>query len=244
VAGRCRQRCATTTISDPDAAGVDLVKRVFGPGTVEADRVYVGDVTYIRTWEGWLYLATVIDLASRRMVDWAMADHLRAELVCDALTMALKVRRPAGADLALRPRPPKAGSRGRRNTGWLETDQMLVEGLGRGLPTEGLTGSVVEGSRDGGEVVGGALAQGGALGEVLAQQTVGVLVGATLPGAVRVAEVDRQAGVDAQLGVLGQLRALIPGQRSAQLVGQRGDRSGDRITNGLSPRGQPARPRS
>jgi len=45
VAGRCRQRCATTTISDPDAAGVDLVKRVFGPGTVEADRVYVGDVT-------------------------------------------------------------------------------------------------------------------------------------------------------------------------------------------------------
>jgi transposase InsO family protein len=57
--------------------------------------VYVGDITYIPTWEGWLYLATVIDLASRRVVGWAMADHMRAELVCDALTMALNARRPA-----------------------------------------------------------------------------------------------------------------------------------------------------
>ncbi len=95
VVGRCRRRFTTTTISDPHAAAVDLVKRVFGPGTVEVDRVYVGDITYIRTWEGWLYLATVIDLASRRVVGWAMADHMRAELVCDALTMAIHTRRPA-----------------------------------------------------------------------------------------------------------------------------------------------------
>ena len=73
---------------------VDLVKRVFGPGTVELDRVYLGDITYIRTWEGWLYLATVIDLASRRVVGWSMADHMRADLVCDALKMALDIRRP------------------------------------------------------------------------------------------------------------------------------------------------------
>ena len=64
-------------------------------GHVELDRVYVGDITYIRTWEGWLYLATVIDLASRRVVGWAMADHMRAELVCDALRMAIENRRPA-----------------------------------------------------------------------------------------------------------------------------------------------------
>lgn len=95
VVGRCRRRFVTTTISDPHADAVDLVKRVFGPGTVELDRVYVGDITYIRTWQGWLYLATVIDLASRRVVGWAMADHMRAELVCDALTMALQARRPA-----------------------------------------------------------------------------------------------------------------------------------------------------
>ena len=93
--GRCRRRWTKTTISDPDVAAVDLLKRAFGPGTVELDRVYVGDITYIWTWEGWAYLATVIDLASRRVVGWAMADHMRAELVCDALRMAIAHRRPA-----------------------------------------------------------------------------------------------------------------------------------------------------
>ena len=95
LVGRCRRRWIKTTISDPDVVAVDLLKRTFGPGTVELDRVYVGDITYIRTWEGWLYLATVIDLASRRVVGWAMADHMRAELVCDALRMAIENRQPA-----------------------------------------------------------------------------------------------------------------------------------------------------
>src|SRR5205823_45045 len=93
--GRCRRRWTKTTISDPEVAAVDLVKRAFGPGTVELDRVYVGDITYIWTWEGWLYLATVIDLASRRVVGWAMADHMRTQLVSDALRMAVARRRPA-----------------------------------------------------------------------------------------------------------------------------------------------------
>jgi transposase InsO family protein len=95
LVGRCRRRWTKTTISDPEVAAVDLVKRAFGPGTVELDRVYVGDITYIWTWEGWLYLATVIDLASRRVVGWALADHMRAELICDALRMAIAHRRPA-----------------------------------------------------------------------------------------------------------------------------------------------------
>jgi transposase InsO family protein len=93
--GRCRRRWTKTTIADPEVAAVDLVKRVFGPGTVELDRVYVGDITYVWTWEGWAYLATVIDLASRRVVGWALADHMRAELVCDALRMAIEYRRAA-----------------------------------------------------------------------------------------------------------------------------------------------------
>jgi putative transposase len=92
--GRCRRRSTRTTVTDPDTRAVDLVKRVFGPGTVELDRVYVSDITYIRTWEGWLYLATVIDLASRRVVGWSMADHMRTELVADALRMAIGARRP------------------------------------------------------------------------------------------------------------------------------------------------------
>ena len=93
LAGRCRRRWTTTTVSEPDAVA-DLLKRKFGPGTVEVDRVYVGDITNVWTWEGWLYLATVIDLASRRVVGWATADHMRTSLVADALTMAIRERRP------------------------------------------------------------------------------------------------------------------------------------------------------
>ena len=63
----------------------------------EMDRRYVGDITYIATWEGWAYLATVIDLASRRVVGWALADHMRTELVEDALKMAFAKRAPRRA---------------------------------------------------------------------------------------------------------------------------------------------------
>jgi putative transposase len=96
LAGRCTRRWKRTTIADPDAqAAVDLIKRHFGPATVACDRVYVGDITYLWTWEGWAYLATVIDLASRRVVGWAIAQHMQASLVCDALNMAIAARRPA-----------------------------------------------------------------------------------------------------------------------------------------------------
>lgn len=95
LAGRCPRRWRTTTIADPsaEARAVDLIKRVFGPD-VKPDTRWCGDVTYIRTWEGWAYLATVIDLASRRVVGWALADHMRTELVADALRMACIQRRP------------------------------------------------------------------------------------------------------------------------------------------------------
>jgi transposase InsO family protein len=95
LAGRCKRRWKRTTIADPEATkAADLIKRVFGPGTVELDRVYVGDITYLWTWEGWMYLASVIDLGSRRVVGWSMADHMEASLVCDALQMAIDARRP------------------------------------------------------------------------------------------------------------------------------------------------------
>ena len=92
--GRCTKRWTKTTISDPDVVAADLVKRAFGPGTVELDRVWVSDITYIWTWEGWSYLASVIDLSSRRVVGWAIADHMRASLVADALEMAVGQRQP------------------------------------------------------------------------------------------------------------------------------------------------------
>ena len=61
----------------------------------EPDPVYVGDITYLPTGEGWLYLAVVLDLCSRAVVGWSMADHMRAELVNQALAMAIWQRQPA-----------------------------------------------------------------------------------------------------------------------------------------------------
>jgi putative transposase len=70
----------------------DLVDRAFLATT--PNRLWVADITYLRTWEGWLYLVAVQDVFSRRIVGWSMADHMRTELVCDALQMALVRRRP------------------------------------------------------------------------------------------------------------------------------------------------------
>ncbi len=93
--GRRKRRFKRTTIADPVAAtAADLIKRAFGPGTIGIDQCWCSDITYVRTWEGWLYVASIIDLASRRVVGWAMADHMRAELVCNALAMAVEARRP------------------------------------------------------------------------------------------------------------------------------------------------------
>ncbi|KZE19736.1 transposase [Brevibacterium casei] len=76
----------TTTPAEDAAARPDLIGRDFtadAPGTR-----LVGDITYLRTGEEWLYLATVIDQFNRKVVGWSMADHMRAELVGDALEMA------------------------------------------------------------------------------------------------------------------------------------------------------------
>jgi putative transposase len=70
----------------------DLVDRAFLAAA--PNRLWVADITYLRTWEGWLYLVAVQDVFSRRIVGWSMADHMRTELVTDALQMALAQRRP------------------------------------------------------------------------------------------------------------------------------------------------------
>jgi putative transposase len=93
LAGASRRKGCWTTRRDPDARPApDLVDRDF---TAEApDRLWVADVTYVPTWAGFLYLAVVLDAFSRRIVGWAMANHLRTELVLEALNMALWRRRP------------------------------------------------------------------------------------------------------------------------------------------------------
>ena len=93
LAGACRRRWIGTTRRDRDARPApDLVERRFsadGP-----NKLWVADITYIPTAAGFLFLAVVLDAWSRRVVGWAMAAHLRTELVLDALDMALMKRRP------------------------------------------------------------------------------------------------------------------------------------------------------
>jgi transposase InsO family protein len=94
--GRTPRRFKRTTIPDPAAATrADLIRRDFAVNAAAVNTRWCGDITYIPTWEGWLYLATVIDIASRRVVGFALAEQLRTELVAGALTNAVAARDPA-----------------------------------------------------------------------------------------------------------------------------------------------------
>ncbi len=91
---RRRKKTPRTTLADPRAVPApDLVERNFAPEAT--NKLWVADISYLPTQEGFDYLAFVVDAYSRRCVGWAMADHLRAELVTDALEMALGRTGPA-----------------------------------------------------------------------------------------------------------------------------------------------------
>ena len=89
---RRRFRVRTTDSSHAHPVAPNLLDRDFAAQA--PDRKWASDITYVPTGEGWLYLAVVLDLCTRKVVGWAMADHLRSELCLDALDMALKRRRP------------------------------------------------------------------------------------------------------------------------------------------------------
>ena len=95
IVGVTRRKSTVTTVRETGAPkGPDLVNREF-----KADRpnaLWVADITYVPTGSGWLYLAVVLDVFSRRIVGWAMAGHLRTELVLAALDMAVAQRKPSG----------------------------------------------------------------------------------------------------------------------------------------------------
>jgi transposase InsO family protein len=93
--GRAAKRWKKTTIADPAAAArADRIRRDFTADASKLNTRWCGDITYIATWEGWLYLASVIDIASRRVVGFALADHLRTELIAGALSNAVAARDP------------------------------------------------------------------------------------------------------------------------------------------------------
>lgn len=91
MAGRFRRRTCRTTFPGDDGYVIpDLIGRQFEPGA--PDVAWCQDITYIPTREGWLYLASVLDLGSRRLLGYSMTDHMRTELVLDALQMAIAAR--------------------------------------------------------------------------------------------------------------------------------------------------------
>jgi putative transposase len=93
LSGLVPKRRGRTTIRVPGVrVADDLVGRQFRPAAPNV--LWVADITYLRTWEGWLYLAAVQDAFSRRIVGWSMADHMRSDLVVDALNMAVARRQP------------------------------------------------------------------------------------------------------------------------------------------------------
>lgn len=91
LAGRfCRRRVQTTVHGEGGYRIPDLVARNFDPGV--ADRAWCQDITYVQTKEGWLFVASVIDIGSRRLLGYSMNDHMRTELVTSALSMAIAGR--------------------------------------------------------------------------------------------------------------------------------------------------------
>ena len=93
--GVTRRKATWTTIREPGAKPApDLVQRNFSVD--KPDQLWVADITYIHTGSGFLFLAVVMDAWSRRILGWSMANHLRTELVLDALGMAIGQRRPVG----------------------------------------------------------------------------------------------------------------------------------------------------
>ena len=92
-AGISRRKGTRTTRRDDTARPApDLVERRFE--TDAPDQLWVADITYVPTWAGFLFLVVVVDAFSRRVVGWSMANHLRTELVLEALNMVLWQRRP------------------------------------------------------------------------------------------------------------------------------------------------------
>jgi putative transposase len=197
------------------------------------DQIWVADITYVRLAGQFVYLAVVLDAFSRRVIGWALADHLEASLAIEALDMALSARNPKLGLIHHSDRGVQGGFKRSSQRAHSVLCQPSVKGFGRGRPAEGLSWSRVEGCGDSGERLGAVHAQVRALRKVLAQQSIGVLVGAALPRALRIAEIDLDACIDFERRVLSHLGALVPGQRASKFLRQAYDGARDGIANSL-----------
>lgn len=122
-----RRRGKRCTRAERGPISDDLVHRQFNPD--RPDRLWVQDITQHRTAEGWVYMAVVIDAWSRRVIGWSIADHLRAELVVDALEMARRRRRPDGTTVH--------SDHGAQYTSWVFGQRLRHAGLLGSMGTVG-----------------------------------------------------------------------------------------------------------
>lgn len=152
---RARARVTTTQSAHNESVAANVLARRFDPAELrERDRVWVADITYLPTGEGWLYLAVVLDLASRRVVGWAAADHLGQGLALAALEQAVARRQPlpglihhsdrglqyaCAAYQALMRRHGMVGSMSRVGNCW---DNAVVESFFATLKTELVRGAL------------------------------------------------------------------------------------------------------
>jgi putative transposase len=123
----------TTTPGSNLVAAADLVKRRFTAS--RPDELWVADFTYVRTWEGWAYLAIVLDVYSRRIVGWQLASHMRESLVDDALQMAIAGRANPAAPLVAHT------DNGSQYTAWGYTQRLIDASI---VPSRGRTGTALD----------------------------------------------------------------------------------------------------
>ena len=139
-----RKRFKTTIRIPGITPATDLVNRDFNPASPNV--LWVADITYLRTGEGWLYLAAVQDTYSRAIVGWSMATHMRASLVVDALEMALARRRPAPG---LIHRSDQGGQGGFNRSSQRSSERSCGEYTEAGLGSGWSCGDAVAGASDG-----------------------------------------------------------------------------------------------
>lgn len=133
IEGCVNGRTQRTTVPGPSpVAADDLVRRDFRAD--RPDAVWLSDFTYIRTWEGWGYLAVVLDVHTRRIVGWNFASHMRQSLVTDALEMALASRREEGLTIA-------HSDNGSQYTSHEYTERLKRAGI---APSRGRTGTALD----------------------------------------------------------------------------------------------------
>jgi len=130
LVGKLRGSKKRTTIPDEAAAerARDLLQRDFT--AIRPNEKWVADLTYIRSWNGFVYLAFILDCYSRRIVGWQLARNMRAELVLDALEMANGLRRPAAGLIA-------HSDRGSQYTSLTYTDRLDELGIAPSVGSKG-----------------------------------------------------------------------------------------------------------